>query len=92
VSFMGLKMTRPVGIVRTEDVAIAKNDLNGEELGTLNRSVNACIEFAELWALQRKVMTMRAWIVKLDEFLKLSEHELLGPPERVPPRSRKPRR
>ena len=27
--------------------------------------------------LQRKVMTMRDWITKLDEFLKLSEHELL---------------
>ncbi len=75
--FMGLKTTRPGGIIRKEDVAIAKNYLDGEELGTLNRIVNAYIEFAELRALQRKVMTMRDWIVKLDEFLKLSEHELL---------------
>jgi len=75
--FMGLKTTRPGGIVRKEDVAIAKNYLDGEELDTLNRIVNAYIEFAELRALQRKVMTMRDWIVKLDEFLKLSEHELL---------------
>ncbi|MBK9447521.1 MAG: virulence RhuM family protein [Betaproteobacteria bacterium] len=75
--FMGLKTTRPGGIIRKEDVSIAKNYLDGEELGTLNRIVNAYIEFAELRALQRKVMTMRDWITKLDEFLKLSEHELL---------------
>ncbi|MHB1200661.1 MAG: virulence RhuM family protein [Polaromonas sp.] len=75
--FMGLQTTRPGGIVRKEDVSIAKNYLDGEELGTLNRIVNAYIEFAELRALQRKVMTMRDWITKLDEFLKLSEHELL---------------
>lgn len=74
---MGLRTTRPGGIIRKEDVAIAKNYLDGEELGTLNRIVNAYIEFAELRALQRQVMTMRAWIVKLDEFLKLSAHELL---------------
>lgn len=75
--FMGLKTTRPGGIIRKEDVSIAKNYLDGEELGTLNRIVTAYIEFAELRALQRKVMTMRDWITKLDDFLKLSEHELL---------------
>ena len=69
--------TRPGGIIRKEDVSIAKNYLDGDELGTLNRIVNAYIEFAELRALQRKLMTMRDWITKLDEFLKLSEHELL---------------
>ncbi|HMP82165.1 MAG TPA: virulence RhuM family protein [Verrucomicrobiota bacterium] len=75
--FMGLKTTRPGGIIRKEDVSIAKNYLDAEELGTLNRIVNAYIEFAELRALQRKVMTMRDWIAKLDEFLRLSEHKLL---------------
>ena len=74
---MGLQTTRPGGIIRKEDVSIAKNYLDGQELDTLNRIVNAYIEFAELRALQRKVMTMRDWITKLDEFLKLSEHELL---------------
>ncbi len=75
--FMGLQTTRPGGIIRKEDVSIAKNYLDGEELDTLNRIVTAYLEFAELRALQRKVMTMRDWITKLDEFLKLSEHELL---------------
>jgi hypothetical protein len=74
---MGLKTTRPGGIIRKEDVSIAKNYLNEDELQALNRIVNAYIEFAELQALRRKTMTMREWIEKLDDFLKLSEHELL---------------
>ncbi|MDD2734989.1 MAG: virulence RhuM family protein [Desulfuromonadaceae bacterium] len=74
---MGLISMRPGGIVRKDDVAIAKNYLTEDELYSLNRIVNAYIEFAELQALRRKVMTMRDWIAKLDDFLKLSEHELL---------------
>jgi hypothetical protein len=75
---MGLKTTRPGGIVRREDVTIAKNYLNEEELHALNRIVTAYIEFAELQALNRRVMTMRDWIAKLDDFLKLSGRELLA--------------
>jgi hypothetical protein len=44
--------TLPGGIIRKEDVSIAKNYLDREEFGTLNRIVNAYIEFAELRALQ----------------------------------------
>ena len=44
----------------------------------LNRIVSAYLEFAEVQALNRKPMTMRAWIAKLDDFLKLSDHELLS--------------
>ncbi|ACM21755.1 RhuM family protein [Geotalea daltonii FRC-32] len=74
---MGLVSTRPGGIVRKEDVAIAKNYLTGEELQALNRIVAAYLDFAELQALRRKPMTMHNWIGKLDDFLKLSEHDLL---------------
>ena len=74
---MGLKSTRPGGVIRKEDVSIAKNYLDEEELQTLNRIVNAYLEFAELQALSRKPMTMADWIVKLDEFLKLTGRELL---------------
>ena len=74
---MGLKTTRPGGIIRKEDVSVAKNYLDPGELGVLNRIVTVYLEFAELQALRRKVMTMREWITKLDEFLKLSDHELL---------------
>jgi len=84
VPFMGLQTTRPGGIIRKGDVSVAKNYLDGDELGTLNRIVNAYIEFAELRALQRKVMTMSAWITKLDDFLKLSEHELLDHSGKIP--------
>ena len=74
---MGLQSTRPGGIIRRDDVAVAKNYLDEAELNTLNRIVTAYIEFAELQALNRKPMTMRDWIAKLDDFLKLSSRELL---------------
>src|ERR1019366_2273405 len=75
--FMGLLTTRPGGIVRKEDVTIAKNYLTEEELQVLNRIVNLYLEYAELRALERKAMTMRDWITKLDDFLKASGRELL---------------
>lgn len=75
---MGLLTTRPGGIVRKDDVAIAKNYLTEDELQVLNRIVNLYIEYAELQALERKPMTMRDWITKLDEFLKISGRELLN--------------
>ncbi len=75
---MGLLTTRASGLVRKDDVAIAKNYLTEDELQVLNRIVNFYIEFAELQALERKPMTMKNWIIKLDEFLKISGRELLG--------------
>ncbi len=75
--FMGLQTTRPGGIVRKDDVAVAKNYLTEDELQVLNRIVNLYIEYAELQALERKPMTMRDWITKLDEFLKISGRKLL---------------
>ncbi len=59
------------------DAAIAKNYLAEEELGALNRIVNAYLEFAELQAMNRKPMYMADWITKLDDFLKLSERDIL---------------
>ncbi|MBF0106943.1 MAG: virulence RhuM family protein [Deltaproteobacteria bacterium] len=76
--FMGLKTTRRGGIIRKEDVTIAKNYLSEDELQILNRIVNLYIEFAELQALERRPMTMRDWITKLDEFLKTSGRKLLN--------------
>jgi len=75
--FMGLLTTRPGGVVRRDDVAIAKNYLTEDELQVLNRIVNLYIEYAELQALERTPMTMRNWITKLDEFLKISGRKLL---------------
>ena len=81
--FMGLSATRPGGVVRKEDVSIAKNYLTMDELETLNRVVSLYIEFAELQALERRPMTMRDWIRKLDEFLKISGRELLDHAGRI---------
>jgi len=75
--WMGLQSTRPGGIVRKDDVRIAKNYLTEDELQVLNRIVNLYIEYAELQALERRPMRMRDWVSKLDEFLKLSGRELL---------------
>jgi hypothetical protein len=75
--FMGLLTTRPGGVVRKDDVSVAKNYLTEDELQVLNRIVNLYIEYAELQALERKPMTMQDWITKLDEFLKISGRQLL---------------
>lgn len=75
--FMGLQTTRPGGVVRKEDVSVAKNYLSNDELQVLNRIVNLYIEYAELQALERKPMRMQNWLSKLDEFLKISGRKLL---------------
>ena len=59
------------------DVEVAKNYLSAEELDTLNRIVAMYLDFAELQALNRRPMYMKDWIAKLDEFLKVSEREIL---------------
>jgi len=60
-----------------KEVAIAKNYLNDDELDTLNRLVTSYLEFAELQAKKRKPMKMQDWIKKLDDFLNLSDFEIL---------------
>ena len=62
---------------RKTDVEVAKNYLSEKELDVLNRIVTMYLEFAELQALNRKPMYMRDWISKLDDFLKLSDREIL---------------
>lgn len=62
---------------RKVDVQIAKNYLSVDELALLNRIVSSYLEFAELQALRRRPMYMADWITKLDDFLRLGEHDLL---------------
>ncbi len=62
---------------RKADVSIAKNYLKEEEIEALNRIVTAYLEFAELQAMNRKPMHMADWISKLDDFLRLSDREIL---------------
>jgi len=71
------------GRVRKTDVTIAKNYLAADELDALNRIVTAYLEFAELQARNRRPMYMQDWIAKLDDFLRLSERDILTHAGRV---------
>uniref|UniRef100_UPI002FE30EC6 virulence RhuM family protein n=1 Tax=Noviherbaspirillum sp. TaxID=1926288 RepID=UPI002FE30EC6 len=71
------------GPPRKTDAVIAKNYLTAEELEALNRIVTAYLEFAELQAMNRKQMTMRDWISKLDDFLRLGDRDVLTHAGRV---------
>ncbi len=74
--FMGLtnfKGSRP----QRSEIAIAKNYLTEQELKELNAIISAYLDFAELQALRRKTMTMRDWVAKLDDFLHMSDSEVL---------------
>lgn len=59
------------------DVLVAKNYLTEDELKQLNLIVSLYLDFAELQATNKRPMAMKDWIVKLDEFLKLSEKQIL---------------
>lgn len=62
---------------RKTDVSTAKNYLNEEEIKALNLIVSAYLDFAELQAQTRKPMYMTDWIRKLDDFIRLTDREIL---------------
>ena len=64
--------------LKRSDIVVAKNYLNSDEIDTLNRIVSFYLEFAELQAKNRRAMYMQEWINKLDDFLRLSEREILS--------------
>jgi hypothetical protein len=71
-------MTNWTGSVpRKADARVAKSYLTTDELEALNRIVTAYLEFAELQAMNRKPMFMADWIAKLDDFLRLSDRDIL---------------
>ncbi len=73
---MGLtnwRSTKP----RKEDVAIAKNYLNEQELAALNNLVEQYLIFAEGQAMRRIPMRMVDWVIKLDGFLQLNDRDIL---------------
>ena len=73
---MGLTNWRGVK-VRKQDVTIAKNYLNEDELVELNNLVEQYLIFAEGQAIRRIPMTMKDWIKKLNGFLQLNERNIL---------------
>ncbi len=77
-SKQNMGMTNWVGTKPSrEEAAVAKNYLMPEELDVLNRIVTAYLEFAELQALRRKPMYMKDWIARLDDYLRLSDRDIL---------------
>ncbi|SQD79580.1 virulence RhuM family protein [Moritella yayanosii] len=60
-----------------KEVIVGKNYLSVDELETLNRLVTSYLEFAELQARNGKLMKMADWANKLNDFLKLSDFDVL---------------
>lgn len=69
-NFRGSKPTK-------EEVIIAKNYLNEQELLVLNNLVEQYLVFAEGQAMQRVPMYMKDWIERLNEFLQINRKDIL---------------
>lgn len=63
--------------ITVRDIGIAKNYLSEPELKQLNLIVSLYLDFAELQATNGRLMKMVDWIKKLDDFLRISEKEIL---------------
>lgn len=63
--------------VRKQDVVIAKNYLNEEELSALNNLVEQYLIYAEGQAMRQIPMTMKDWADRLDAFLQFNERNIL---------------
>lgn len=68
---------------KKDEVTVAKNYLDEKELNILNRITSAYLEFAELQAIRQIPMTMKDWIAKLDDFIKMTGSELLSNPGKI---------
>ena len=68
---------------KKDEVTVAKNYLDEKELNILNRITSAYLEFAELQAIRQIPMTMKDWIPKLDDFIKMTGSELLSNPGKI---------
>ncbi len=64
-------------IITREQAQVAKNYLQELELRRLNLLVEQFLSFAELQSVEQRVMYMKSWISKLDDFLTLNEKDIL---------------
>jgi len=62
---------------RKQDVSVAKNYLNEDELSALNNLTEQYLVFAEGQAMRRIPMYMKDWIEKLHGFLQLNDRNIL---------------
>ena len=65
------------GIVRKQDIVIAKNYLTKDELDTLNRLVMIFLETAELRAKNRNDLTIHFWRESVDRILTTNDQPIL---------------
>ena len=63
--------------LRKQDVTIAKNYMSEKELLPLNNLVEQYLIFAQGQAMRHIPMTMKDWIKKLDDFLKVNDRDIL---------------
>lgn len=63
--------------LKKSDIFVAKNYLTEKEIFELNLIVEQYLAFATLQAQNKRAMTMQDWILKLDDFLRLNEKEIL---------------
>ena len=64
-------------VVRKQDIYIAKNYLNDDEIDSLNRFVIVFLETAELRAKDRKDITMKFWQENIDRIIEFNDKRLL---------------
>ena len=76
---MGLQTWKnaPKGKIRKTDVGVAKNYLDEQEMGGLNRIVTMYLDYAQSQADKGIVMYMHDWVKKLDAFLQFNEEAIL---------------
>jgi len=64
-------------VVRKQDITIAKNYLNHDEIDTLNRLVVIFLETAELRAKNQQSLTMNFWRDNVDRLLAFQDKQIL---------------
>ena len=76
---MGLTSWRnaPEGKILKNDVAIAKNYLQENEIGDLNLLVSAFLDLAEFQARRNQLMTMKNWLERTNTFLESNSLDVL---------------
>lgn len=63
--------------IRKSDVRVAKNYLDQNEIGELNRIVVMWLDFAEDQARRRRQIFLKDWEARLDAFLRFNERDVL---------------
>jgi len=77
--YMGLTNWKqaPDGKILKSDVSIAKNYLNKTHIDELNQIVSGYLDLAELRAKRQIITNMDAWVILLNDFLKLAQFPIL---------------